>query len=27
MAKELGVKKVEIRDDYMDGDITVGFFK
>jgi len=27
IAKELNVKRVEIRDDYMDGDITVGFFK
>ena len=26
IAKELNVKRVEIRDDYMDGDITVGFF-
>ncbi len=27
MAKDLGVKRVEIKDNYMDGDITVGFFK
>ncbi len=27
IAKELDVKRVEFRDGYMDGDITVGFFK
>lgn len=27
IAADLGVKSVIIRDDYMDGDITVGFFK
>jgi hypothetical protein len=27
IAKELDVKKIIIKDDYLDGDITVGFFK
>jgi len=27
IAKELGVKKVKFRDDYLENDITVGFFK
>ena len=27
IAKSLNVKKVKIKDDYMENDITVGFFK